>query len=86
MMTKVYAAQAEAKDDVTFLATEASKDLLVTPLEDIEEKTEEKPEEKPLEKGVICITDAEAQPEATTDTPNVCLEETQAKDNQLLSE
>ncbi|KAL6474479.1 hypothetical protein MHYP_G00180400 [Metynnis hypsauchen] len=42
--------------------------------------------DKPLEKDVICTTDAEAQPEATTDTPNVCLEETQAKDNQLLSE
>ncbi|KAL6461665.1 hypothetical protein MHYP_G00298100 [Metynnis hypsauchen] len=65
---------------------EASKDLLVTSLEDIEEETEEKPEEKPLEKDVICTTDAEAQPEATTDTPNVYLEETQAKDNQLLTE
>ncbi|KAL6455986.1 hypothetical protein MHYP_G00358370 [Metynnis hypsauchen] len=74
IMTEVYAAQAEAKDDLTFFATEASKDLLVTSLEDIEEETEEKPEEKPLEKDVICTTDAEAQPEATTDTPNVYLE------------
>ncbi|KAL6456131.1 hypothetical protein MHYP_G00359820 [Metynnis hypsauchen] len=65
---------------------EASKDLLVTSLEDVEEETEEKPEEKPLEKDVICTRDAEAQPEATTDTPNVYLEETQAKDNQLLTE
>ncbi|KAL6468158.1 hypothetical protein MHYP_G00238350 [Metynnis hypsauchen] len=48
MMTEVLAAQAEAKDDLTFLATEAPRDLLVIPLEDIEEETEEKPEKKPL--------------------------------------
>ncbi|KAL6471535.1 hypothetical protein MHYP_G00201850 [Metynnis hypsauchen] len=124
MMTEVSAAQAEAKDLPKDLLA-APKDLLVIPLEDIEEKPEEKPEKKPLgaelqsgaesqftaseelrvnsdehlqlteasdrndqplEKDVICTTDAEAQVEATTDTLNVCLEETQTEDNQLLTE
>ncbi|KAL6463597.1 hypothetical protein MHYP_G00279880 [Metynnis hypsauchen] len=42
--------------------------------------------DQPLEKDVICTTDAEAQVEATTDMLNVCLEETQTEDNQLLTE
>ncbi|KAL6478437.1 hypothetical protein MHYP_G00142720 [Metynnis hypsauchen] len=41
---------------------------------------------QPLEKDVISIIEAEAQPEATENRLNVCLEESQAPENQCLSE
>ncbi|KAL6478207.1 hypothetical protein MHYP_G00140420 [Metynnis hypsauchen] len=40
---------------------------------------------QPLEKDVISIIDAEAQPEATKNRLNVCLEESQAPENQCLN-
>ncbi|KAL6467034.1 hypothetical protein MHYP_G00248380 [Metynnis hypsauchen] len=50
------------------------------------DKTEEDTVEKHLEKDVISIIEAEAQPEATENRLNVCLEESQAPENQCLSE
>ncbi|KAL6459333.1 hypothetical protein MHYP_G00328050 [Metynnis hypsauchen] len=50
------------------------------------DKTEEETVEKHLEKDVISIVEAEAQPEVTENRLNVCLEESQAPENQCLSE
>ncbi|XP_036416512.1 uncharacterized protein LOC118800411 [Colossoma macropomum] len=43
-------------------------------------------DDQPLEKDVISVIEAEAQPEATKDSLNVYLEETQTPENQLLTE
>ncbi|KAL6465538.1 hypothetical protein MHYP_G00256710 [Metynnis hypsauchen] len=50
------------------------------------DKTEEETVEKHLEKDVISIIEAEAQSEVTENRLNVCLEESQAPENQCLSE
>ncbi|KAL6467134.1 hypothetical protein MHYP_G00249380 [Metynnis hypsauchen] len=61
-------------------AADASRELLEMMFDDVLSASLQ-----PLEKDVISIIEAEAQPEATENRLNVCLEESQAPENQCLN-
>ncbi|KAL7851273.1 hypothetical protein AOLI_G00216290 [Acnodon oligacanthus] len=76
----------EIMRDWMTLPTKSLKDISGIPPKDIEQNPEKEPEDKPLEKDVISVIDAEAQPEAATDTVPVYLDETETTENQPLTE